>query len=581
VKIQASFFSLAICLTANGVMAGTLAVGFVRIEPGTVVDLSVDGALDWIHWGLDTESSLHRKAGVTPIINNFTPVSATNGHTFIYQYADNFNGYTWYDGSPRQAVTNTPTGVWAYGTPQVPSGFRLTVPATTNEHWFKVYVGAYAARGLMSVSLSDGSAPSYKSEGDHIVSNVSNGPGGVYTIQYAADSPEQELIVVYTLDEAQGPDAGAGNVTLQAAALTAPGANNPPVVQMDAPLNVRASDGIAEVPLSAMALDVDGSVALLEFFAGAAKVAESAASPFSVNWSNAPVGRHVLTARATDNLGGTRLSKPVDVFVYAGGGSLGGTRTSPPSTVDLSTEGTLDWAHWGLMRRFDFNHKETGGSQISDLVIVGSDRLERQATTPSAFSWNDGTPVDSVTQSFSGVYVTGLSNGFELSAPANTAARTLRVYTGIYGQHGICQAWLSDFSAPAFVDTSVSNIFGSTYSVYNLNYQAAGSAARIHVRYTSLDAFDFDYGSVVIQAVTLGSPAALPPRLQDVSYTSGTITFSFLTEAGRRYVGQHTLQAGDTNWQSFTNLLGDGGVVWMNDEISDGERVYRVVVDPP
>ena len=562
-------------------MAGMLTVGFMRIETGAVVDLSAEGPVDWVHWGLDTESSLHRKAGVTPIINNFTPVSATNGHTFVYQYADNFNGYTWYDGSPRQAVTNTPTGVWAYGTPQVPSGFRLTVPATTNELWLKVYVGAYAARGVMSVSLSDESAPSYKSEGDHTVSNVSNGPGGVYTIQYAADSPEQELIVLYTLEEAQGPDAGAGNVTLQAAALTAPGANNPPVVRIDAPLNVPASDGIAEVPLSAMAVDVDGSVSLLEFFAGSVKVAESASPPFSVNWSNAPVGRHVVTARATDNLGGTRVSKPVNVFVYAGGGSLGGTRTSPPLTVDLSTEGTIDWAHWGLMRRFDFNHKETGGSQLSDLVIVGPNRLEQQSTTPTAFSWSDGTPVSIATQSFSGVYVTGLSNGFELSAPADTAARTLRVYTGVYGQQGIFQAWLSDFSAPAFADASVSNIFGSTYSVYTLNYQAAGPAARIHVRYTSLDAFDFDYGSVGIQAATLGSSVAWPPRLQDASHTAGTITFSFLTEAGRRYLGQHTLQAGDTNWQSFTNLLGNGGVVWMSDEISSGERVYRVVVDPP
>jgi hypothetical protein len=69
--------------------------------------------------------------------------------------------------------------------------------------------------------------------------------------------------------------------------------------------------------------------------------------------------------------------------------------------------------------------------------------------------------------------------------------------------------------------------------------------------------------------------------LQDVSHTAGTITFSFLTEAGRRYLGQHTLQAGETNWHSFTNLLGNGGVVWMSDEISGGERVYRVVVDPP
>src|SRR5438309_9600978 len=102
----------------------TLSVTFTPIPQGTEVDLTAEGPLDWVHWGLYTDSSLDRKAGVTPQIPDFTPINM-NGP---FQYADNYNGYSWSDGVPTRRATNTPTGVWMYGKA---NGFELQFIADT------------------------------------------------------------------------------------------------------------------------------------------------------------------------------------------------------------------------------------------------------------------------------------------------------------------------------------------------------------------------------------------------------------------------------------------------------------------
>src|SRR5438552_4754466 len=115
--------------------AAVLSGSFTKIPAGTVINLSAAGALDWVHWGLYTETSLDRKTGVPALISDFTLVSnplETNGAVHVFQFSDNFNGYSWSDGTPTASETNTTTGVWAYGFPRpTGSGFEITVPADT------------------------------------------------------------------------------------------------------------------------------------------------------------------------------------------------------------------------------------------------------------------------------------------------------------------------------------------------------------------------------------------------------------------------------------------------------------------
>jgi hypothetical protein len=65
--------------------------------------------------------------------------------------------------------------------------------------------------------------------------------------------------------------------------------------------------------ISADAFDADGSIMSVEFFANGNSVGVATASPFSVPWNNAPAGTYSLLALATDDLGATAPSLPLNV----------------------------------------------------------------------------------------------------------------------------------------------------------------------------------------------------------------------------------------------------------------------------
>src|SRR5439155_2638929 len=132
--LRCNFLVVVVCsvCVASQVRAATLIGKFTPVPTGTDVNLTAEGPLDWVHWGLYTDSSLDRKAGVTPQIPDFTPIKM-NGP---FQYADNYNGYSWSDGGPTRSATNTPTGVWMYGKA---NGFELQFLADTTPKTLKIY----------------------------------------------------------------------------------------------------------------------------------------------------------------------------------------------------------------------------------------------------------------------------------------------------------------------------------------------------------------------------------------------------------------------------------------------------------
>ena len=71
----------------------------------------------------------------------------------------------------------------------------------------------------------------------------------------------------------------------------------------------------AVLPITAMASDLDGTIAKVEFFADATKLGEITNSPYTLLWSNVSSGSYQLTAIATDNAGATTLSAPVTITV--------------------------------------------------------------------------------------------------------------------------------------------------------------------------------------------------------------------------------------------------------------------------
>lgn len=560
--------------------AGLIDGSVLPVPQGSNVDLSTVGTVDWVHWGLFTDSSLNRKAGVAPLIGDFTLLqgAGTNAFVFPYQYEDNFNGYSWSDGFPVAAETNTPTGVWAYGIPAVGTGFEFSVPADTSAKTLRVFVGAFSAVGSFEAFLSDESAPPYLNTS---LTNSGNGPGVVYTVNYAAATPGQSLVVRWKLQAQVHSPGGArdANVTLQAATLSTATANNPPAVYLTEPSANASFVAPAAIDLAAKAFDLDGSVVKVEFFNGTTRIGQEAASPYRVQWSSVPSGHYCLTAVATDNAGGTRTSPPVEVFVHGSGGSLAGVAAPPPSSVDLTAEGTRDWSHWGLLDTGSFNHKAGVAAVIGNFTLLGTGSVHRLTDSATQWSWSDGTPTERTNNTTTGIYFSGMTNGFELTLPADPVPRTVRIYTMMYGCAEDFQAWLTDFSATPFFDTSFDDVYGSRATLYTLTYAAASTGQSLKVRFRNRALYDFDYGYVALLTATMPRPAGPSPVvLRHPMMIGDQFSFSFETESSRIYRVQ--LKPGwseGTTWTTLTNVAGTGADVTVSDPSAAGtQRAYRV-----
>lgn len=91
--------------------------------------------------------------------------------------------------------------------------------------------------------------------------------------------------------------------------------NQLPTVSLSSPANNASFAAPASVTLTASARDGDGSIAQVEFFEGSNLLGAKTASPFTMAWNNVAAGSYTLTARATDNRGGSKTSAAVAIKV--------------------------------------------------------------------------------------------------------------------------------------------------------------------------------------------------------------------------------------------------------------------------
>jgi len=556
--------SLVLLLTMSFTRAATLIGSYAEVPSGSTVDLTAIGTIDWVHWGLLSDNTIVRKAGVLPQIG---PLTTVGSHVLSFRFSDNFNGHSWTDGWPVPIVIDTTTGLWAFGNRQVGSGFELTLPADGTARVAKIYLGVFAGVGEFSATLSDTNVAPYS---DVTLTNLANGPGRVYTLEYTGSSEGETLVVRWTLAAAYDEVA---NVTFQAVALTSATANNPPVVSLISPVDNSSVSAGSTITLMAEAFDVDGQIEKVEFWNGDIKLGEDLEAPYSFAWIDVPSGHYVLTATARDTAAAERRSPPVEIFVHGIGGRLAATRSIPPRAVDLSVEGTLDWAHWGYPSNATFNHKAGVEPQLRDVISLGSQSFQQYSNNYTGFSWADGTPITNAVNTTSGIFITGLTNGFELKIAAGTVLRRLKVYAGLYGAQGNFQAFLSDFSAPAYTDTTALNMFGDRYDVYTIDFMAASPGQVLVVRYRPLFLFDAEFGNVTLQAVTLQT---VGPVLSYQMVGADGLNLSFGTETGKTYALEFSESLNSAVWISATNVVGTGGIIPISETIGSGQGFYRV-----
>lgn len=94
-----------------------------------------------------------------------------------------------------------------------------------------------------------------------------------------------------------------------------PAANVAPTVALTSPTAGVSVTAPATITISATAADSDGTVARVDFYAGATLIGTDSSSPYAFSWTNVTAGTYTLTARAVDNANAETTSTGVSVVV--------------------------------------------------------------------------------------------------------------------------------------------------------------------------------------------------------------------------------------------------------------------------
>jgi uncharacterized repeat protein (TIGR01451 family) len=325
------------------------------------------------------------------------------------------------------------------------------------------------------------------------------------TITVPAGSSTQDFTITTASLTSPGSSTikAAASGTNSSVSLQVLAGNQPPVVNAgsdqtvtfptDAVLNGNVSDDGLPAPPAAF-------TTTWSMFSGPGNVTFGNANSLNTTASFSALGTYVLRLTANDSA--LSASDDLTVIVDDGTvitGSLSITGATPPATVNLTTEGLTDWAHWGLVNANSFNHRSGIPQEISNFIKIGSGGVSRLNANAVAYSWTNGTPVVSATNTASGVWRPGIGKGFEINVPANTTNRTLKLYVGVWQAQGRLEASLSDASATTQVDTSLINLGGAGVRVFTIDFRAASAGQNLKLKWTMLSGT----GNITLQAATL------------------------------------------------------------------------------
>ena len=177
------------------------------------------------------------------------------------------------------------------------------------------------------------------SDTDGTISKVDFFRGGTTLIGTATTSPYSIVwsgpaTGSYSLT-AKAADNSGGTKTSTAVAITVE-TNVVPTVSISSPANNASFSAGAPVTINATATDSDGTISQVEFFSGTTSLGVDTTSPFTVTFTPATPGTYSLTAKATDNSGGSKTSSPA-ISIIAKANVLPTVNITSPTTTNPPT----------------------------------------------------------------------------------------------------------------------------------------------------------------------------------------------------------------------------------------------------
>ncbi len=149
-----------------------------------------------------------------------------------------------------------------------------------------------------------------------------------------------------------------------------------------------------------------------------------------------PTGGVLVTGGFTGPTGTYTATSNVELYADGdptggecpGGALIRASVTTPPSSVNLSAEGSAGWAHWGLPTSTSYNTGR-GNAPISKVTPSPGTFVSTEPSGGPTFSWVGGSPTPQATTT-SGLIIYGDAT---LSAAASGGMQRLKIYLGAPG----------------------------------------------------------------------------------------------------------------------------------------------------
>ncbi len=256
-------------------------------------------------------------------------------------------------------------------------------------------------------------------------------------------------------------------------------ANANPTITLTSP---NENDSFAEgsnVTIAASASDLDGTISLVEFYAGTTKIGEDTTQPYSFVWTDASVGTHTITAIATDDGGAQGTSQAVNITIE-----------EVKSCTEASTDAQQGSFSTGYTATF-----ETVGSNVT----ITFELLDTDKTGVVAYLWQQSPFAETQMDNVSGLKfsktIGGLSAGTSLSYACKFAyaggLSATKYISYVVGDD--CDGSTSDTEAPmnfsatvgAITSTSVELLLNATDDSGTIVYTASYGSEQATVNGTS------------------------------------------------------------------------------------------------
>jgi hypothetical protein len=471
----------------------------IPVQPDVPLQLAVDRAVD-DGAGLVGIVSVNLVFVGLPSNDNFSsriPISGTSAHV-----TGNTSGATREPGEPNHAGYPGGHSIWWSWT--APTAGRLTLDA------FGSSVTTVAA-----VYVGD------------IVSTLTNLGGGNATFSKLDYDCDGGVTYQIALDHWYSDSFGAVNLNLLFSS-----------VRLISPTNEAVFHNPSEIVLSATTTAWDGDFAKMEFLAGDSVIGIATNVPYTMSWSNPPLGNHYLRARVTDSSGLSRASPPVLIY-------------NRPANDDFASRIPI----------------------LGDAAVVRASgingTLESGEPNHGPVNW------ESVWWTW-----TAPGNGrATVSRPSDINLRfvLLNVYTGLaLADLVLITNTPSNLSGTAIAAIAFDAVQGTAYQIAIAGSFFDKSDVPVTFSFARMQNFDSVYQSASASA---GSPFLSQPL------RSSPTKFSFLLNGrrGSRYtiLASTNLSSPPSQWLTImTTNLSETSVIIEDNDADAGQRFYRAKLEP-